>query len=300
MKMISFAKFASKFRTDYLPRMGQAITDTVEANSDPDATHASAVDSEISDLQMDIQEGVAEALEGESAARLRADWMQSGRDESELEQLMSSKFSETLAAAEKVRPYVRKGLGVIASTLAVGLCAVFLVIGVRRPTEEDEPPTVRLIPQHVKNPRAQQAPEPIPDIPPSGANAGATGNDYGWMADPEFARRMAELKTLPVELAPLNPRVPVVVARPIVVDPSRAAVRVVPVDRPILIRGIPVDRLGITRPVLALPISLVHDDPPPGGDEPRGPVVHDVEGEAMRQLRDEEMRIRWGLPPGRP
>lgn len=142
--MKHFAKYMSKIPAEYLPKIEQSISRAAEVLADPNSPSEAyeAITSDLAVIQKALGKGAAEAWQGEVAERLKARWIEAGRDGIELQQQIMPKITNVMKSAEKLRKLSQvSGWRAVVGELAIGLCVVagLLAIG-RVSTRQDSRP----------------------------------------------------------------------------------------------------------------------------------------------------------------
>jgi hypothetical protein len=125
--MKHFAKYMSRIPAEYLPKIEQSISRAVEVLADPNATSEAyeAITSDLAVIQKALGKGAAEAWQGEVAERLKATWIEAGRDGIELQRQIMPKITDVMKSAEKLRKLSQlSGWRAVVGELAIGLCVV--------------------------------------------------------------------------------------------------------------------------------------------------------------------------------
>ena len=142
--MKHFAKYMSKIPAEYLPKIEQSISRAAEVLADPNATSEAyeAITSDLAVIQKALGKGAAEAWQGEVAERLKARWIEAGRDGIELQQQIMPKITSIMKSAEKLRKLSQvSGWRAVAGKLAIGLCVVAGLVAIGRvSTRQDSRP----------------------------------------------------------------------------------------------------------------------------------------------------------------
>jgi hypothetical protein len=241
--MKSFLKFAAKIPDNYLPRIEQSITRAVEVLSDPNASSDAyeAVAKELADIQHTVGKGAANAWKGEVAERLKADWIQAGRDGIAMERQVAPNLTRILESSEKLRAVMQSSyVKAVVAKLALGVGAATVLIAAvagvgMSPAKVDStsaPSVTRSVEAQPAGPppktaEENTAPEPAtePEPPPEDSAPVPIGMGHDRLTQELIAgaNKLAELKALPpqpVAVQPL-PRPPeAAVLRPQVIPAS--------------------------------------------------------------------------------
>ena len=142
--MKHFAKYMSKIPAEYLPKIEQSISRAAEVIADPNSTSEAyeAITSDLASIQKALGKGAVEAWQGEVAERLKATWIEAGRDGIELQQQIMPKITNVMKSAEKLRKLSQvSGWRAVAGELAIGLCVVAGLVAIGRvSTRQDSRP----------------------------------------------------------------------------------------------------------------------------------------------------------------
>ncbi|HEX8139251.1 MAG TPA: hypothetical protein VF544_16940 [Pyrinomonadaceae bacterium] len=222
--MKHFAKYMSKIPAEYLPRIEQSITRAAQVIGDPNSTSESydAITRELAVIQKALGKGAAEAWQGEVAERLKATWIEAGRDGIELQRQVMPKITNVMKSAEKLRkPLQLSAWGAVAGKLAIGLGVVaglWAINGVG--TRQDSRP----MQQESENGRLQpvlKIPDEVPDSSVENkrlADEKEMENTIGrlreFTPDKPWAPSMDELIAFQAKLAELKKLPPNPAARP--------------------------------------------------------------------------------------
>ena len=222
--MKHFAKYMSRIPAEYLPKIEQSISRAVQVLADPNATSESyeAITSDLAVIQKALGKGAAEAWQGEVAERLKATWIEAGRDGIELQQQIMPKITNVMKSAEKLRKLSRlSGWRAVAGELAIGLCVVAGLVAIGRvSTRQDSRPK-----QHESEKERLQPVLKIPDeVPDSSVEKerladekemeNAIGRLREFTPDKPWAPSRDELIAFQAKLAELKKLPPNPVARP--------------------------------------------------------------------------------------